>query len=149
MRRIAAAQLDELGVGRGAFGEADGVVAQGLGKPGALLGAAPGGIFDVEAERLLQRQRVLGDHALQVRAEGGERGAAALLRRGTGLGKGGLQPGHRLRGRRDRAFQRVDRRQRAADLGAEPDLYVLGHPSPRNENGAPKRPWYSGPLGRA
>jgi hypothetical protein len=73
--------------------------------------------------------------ALHVRLERGKRSGAVLLGRRTGCGEGGLELRHRRGRAGDRLLQRIERRERPADIGAELDLHLVGHWSPRMKSG--------------
>ena len=70
LRGVAAAQFDQLGVCLRFLGEALRVAGECFFEIDALQLTALGGIFDVEAKRLAQRDRALGHQSLHVHAEG-------------------------------------------------------------------------------
>ena len=102
---VAVRQIDEPAESFGLVGKAGRVIRQNLLEAGALLLALPRGVFDVEAERLAQRQSARGNELLHLGFEDGEPRRAGMLDRRLGLGEGGLQLHDRRDGARDNRFQ--------------------------------------------
>src|SRR3954452_6012377 len=122
-------------IGRSLAREAVRVAGQRIGEPGTLLGAAPRGVIDFEANSFAQRNFVLGHHPAQIGAVRHRASRAASLDGGAGFKKRLFQADYRLRPRAPHPLQGLDGRYRAPDIGQ-----IFGHVAPQKKSGRRSAP---------